>query len=200
MISTTSTAEERRLKCERSKAVRRAHRGVITKLIREVDEIIGGDSTTDEALARLKVIYKQLGGKLTFLSKIDEEISLLCELDDIEREVEESEATTAKIIECKRRIDDNLRTNSNIHPSSPIHSEASAVSSGRTRLPKLVLPKFKGDVTKWSGFWESFDSAVNRNPDITKIDKFNYLHSLLRERQLVLFKAYLFLRPIMILP
>ena len=43
------------------------------------------------------------------------------------------------------------------------------------------IPKFKGDVTKWSGFWESFDSAVDRNPDFMKIDKFNYLHSLLEE-------------------
>ena len=43
----------------------------------------------------------------------------------------------------------------------------------------MVLPKFKGDVTKWTGFWESFNSAVNQNPDISKVDKFNYLHSLL---------------------
>ena len=43
----------------------------------------------------------------------------------------------------------------------------------------MVLPKFNGDVTKWTGFWESFDSAVNQSPDISKVDKFNYLHSLL---------------------
>ena len=29
-------------------------------------------------------------------------------------------------------------------------------------------------------FWESFDSVVNQNPDISKVDKFNYLHSLLK--------------------
>jgi len=33
--------------------------------------------------------------------KVDEEILLLCELDDIKREVEESKTTTAKIIECR---------------------------------------------------------------------------------------------------
>ena len=55
-----STAKERRLKCERSKVIIRARRGVITKLIREVDKKIGGDSTADEALALLKIIYKQL--------------------------------------------------------------------------------------------------------------------------------------------
>ena len=29
------------------------------------------------------------------------------------------------------------------------------------------------------GFWESIDSAVNQNQEISKVDKFNHLHSLL---------------------
>ena len=61
-----------------------------------------------------------------FLSKLDKEISSLCELDEIEREVEESEATTAKIIECKRRIDYNSSggSSSSSHPLSLLVSEA----------------------------------------------------------------------------
>ena len=99
----------------------------------------------------------------------------LCEISEIERKVEESEITTAKIIECKRRVDDSLRGSSATPPLIPSATETLA----RTHLPKLVLPKFKGDVTKWTGFWELFDSAVNQNRDISKVDKFNYLHSLL---------------------
>lgn len=127
---------------------------------------------------------------MSFLNKIDEKISLLCELDEIEREVEESETSTAKIIECKCPIDDNLRVSSNItHPPSPSVIEATALGSTRTCIPKLVLPKFKGDVTKWSGFSKSFDSTVNRNRDISKVDKFNYLHSLLEGTAAVPFKV-----------
>lgn len=37
----------------------------------------------------------------------------------------------------------------------------------------------KGDVTKWSSFWDSFKSAIHENSGITTIDKFNYLNSLL---------------------
>ena len=178
-----ATPEERKSKCDRAKVVRRAHRGVTTKLIKEVDEIIGSDPTTDEASARLKVIHTQLDSKLCFLNKVDEEISSLCELDEIKREVEESEATTAKIMECKRRIDDSLRgSSSHTHPTSPFVSEAPPGHS-RTRLPKLVLPKFNGDVTKWTGFWKSFDSAVNQ-----------------RELRQVPFKASLYLKQTMILP
>ena len=32
---------------------------------------------------------------------------------------------------------------------------------------------------EWTTFWDSFESAVHTNPDLTGVDKFNYLHSLL---------------------
>ena len=48
-----------------------------------------------------------------------------------------------------------------------------------TRLPKLYVPTFKGDVTKWNTFWDSFQSAVHCNKRISNIDKFNYLNSVL---------------------
>ena len=34
-------------------------------------------------------------------------------------------------------------------------------------------------MTKWVSFWDSFESAVHRNPTLTDIDKFNYLRSYL---------------------
>ena len=43
----------------------------------------------------------------------------------------------------------------------------------KPRLPKLVLPKFKGNVK------DSFKSAIHENENILKVDKFNYLNSLL---------------------
>ena len=49
----------------------------------------------------------------------------------------------------------------------------------RTRLPKLSLPKFRGDVTKWNTFWDSFQVAVHCNEGISNIDKFNYLNYIL---------------------
>ena len=49
----------------------------------------------------------------------------------------------------------------------------------RTRLPKLSLPKFRGDVTKWNTFWDSYQVAVHRNEGISNIDKFNYLNYVL---------------------
>ena len=64
--------------------------------------------------------------------------------------------------------------------SNPIANASLPTSStARPRLPKLTLPKLRGEITKFLGFWESFQSAVHNNSDLTEIDKFNYLYSLL---------------------
>ena len=49
----------------------------------------------------------------------------------------------------------------------------------RPKLPRLVLPRFSGDVTKLCSSWDSFKSAVDENDDLSIVDKFNYLQSLL---------------------
>ena len=49
----------------------------------------------------------------------------------------------------------------------------------KPKLLKLHIAKFAGDVTKFRTFWDSFDSAVNQNPSLSAIDKFNYLQGLL---------------------
>jgi hypothetical protein len=46
-------------------------------------------------------------------------------------------------------------------------------------LPKLVLPKFRGEITQWRTFWDSFNSAIHTNSYLFNIDKFNHLNSLL---------------------
>jgi len=45
---------------DRQKAVRAGHRGVITKLTREVDEALTGDAASGEKVGGLNVIYEQL--------------------------------------------------------------------------------------------------------------------------------------------
>ena len=60
------------------------------------------------------------------------------------------------------------------------HSPAEEISSCAVKLPKLTLKEFDGDVTTWGTFWDSFESAIHGNPKLSAIDKFNYLHSLVK--------------------
>ena len=76
----------------------------------------------------------------------------------------------------KRKITVNLKQRSS--KSNGNNTEINAPTA-KARLPKLSLPKFCGDVTKWSTFWDSFNSAIHKNREISKVDKFNYLDSVL---------------------
>ena len=39
--------------------------------------------------------------------------------------------------------------------------------------------KFRGEITQWQTFWDSFNSSIHVNPHLSPIDKFNHLYLLL---------------------
>ena len=166
---------------ERLKAIRGAHRGVTTKLTQQADGIFEKESLTSDDYERLFVINQQLETKLSTLNEYDQKILTVCEVANIENEIEESQRAVEKIMESKRKIDLKLKRRSNESSGQNHDSNASTSQEpkAKARLPKLSLPKFRGDVTKWSTFWDSFQSAIHDNREISKVDKFNYLNSVL---------------------
>ena len=83
-------------------------------------------------------------------------------------------------------INSGLTTTSSTSVGVPfnIQSAVSPTSSQFSKLPKLVLPHFNGDITNFRSFWDSFTNAVHNNPRLTTIEKFNYLRSYLEGRAL----------------
>lgn len=63
----------------------------------------------------------------------------------------------------------------------PLESAAARGTSAtdRVKLPKISLPRFQGNLMRWTAFWDSFESAIHRSDRLSEIDKFNYLRSLL---------------------
>ena len=51
----------------------------------------------------------------------------------------------------------------------------------RIRLPKLELRQFNGELTSWMAFWDSFEAAIHNNHELSSVDKFNYLNTLLED-------------------
>ena len=144
---------------DRLKAVRAGHRRVVTKLTREVDEALN-EAEAGDKVSRLNVIYEQLQTKLNVLQKIDNEVLALCNVEAIEREIEDSEDISTRIFDYKRRIEVYLKSQSasgavlNAETSHPVVTlEMASIAS--TRLPKLELQKFKGNITSWMPFWNS---------------------------------------------
>ena len=164
---------------ERLRVIREGHRRYVSKLDQEFTEMLQSE---DKDYERLNVMRQLLDGKQESLSEMDQEILSLCEVTTIDKEIEESEEFTASIIRLKCKIENASKVNmpTQQHVGSPqTTSQPVNQNAVRARLPKLYLPKFRGDVTKWNTFWDSFQSAVHRNEGISNIDKFNYLNSVL---------------------
>ena len=173
---------------QRLRAIRGAYRGVATKLLKEVDDILTNASlTTDsgELKTKLNTLKQQIECKLTKLNEVDQKILGLCDIKDIGAEVAESEDIFAKVTSCIVRLESAVNKCEVLHATSgatssietPNIAQQQMATQVRAKLPKMTLQKFKGNVTNWKPFWESFKAAVHDNDSISKVDKFNYLHS-----------------------
>jgi len=172
--------EEGRAKYECCKAIRTAHWNFVTKLMKEIDKILLSESLTQEQYTRINVIHRQLEVKSSVLAELNKEALSLCDIGDIATEVEEAGNIVALIMEYKGKIELIKCHNSpEVTSTLPTSDGAPLTGGAQTHLPKLVLPMFKGDVTQWMSFWDLIKSAIHDNGQLTKVDKFNYLLSLL---------------------
>ena len=68
-----------------------------------------------------------------------------------------------------------------IHPGRTVSSFSSSSNSANSaqfyRLPKISLPSFSGDILQWQSFWDSYESTINSNANLTDVQKFTYLKS-----------------------
>ena len=188
---------------DRLKARRRGHRGVATKYVQEARALVTGESRDEPVIIRIKSLINSLGEKLELLKRLEEEILQISPTDAIKGEILEADETNAKITtiisDCRRlvtiteaRREDPETRDTPPTPASVIADSVSdpaevpaTPSSGSARtivkpkLPKLVIHKFNGEITKFRTFWDSFSSAIHTNTELSPIDKFNYLKSLL---------------------
>ena len=100
----------------RLKSIRARHRGVVARHINEAKTILEyrrepghvEEELTVAQADRLNLISLLLLAKQKTLSKIDQEVLELCELTEIEREIDlkESENIVSKILETKQQIEE----------------------------------------------------------------------------------------------
>ena len=67
-----------------------------------------------------------------------------------------------------------LSRNASLQSVQPVVSKSSQSQTSQAHFAKISR-----GLTYWMSFWDSFDSTVHKNPSISKVDKFNYLNSLL---------------------
>ena len=46
-------------------------------------------------------------------------------------------------------------------------------------LPKINIKSFGGDPLEWLTFWDSFSAAIDKNLELSDVEKMNYLNGML---------------------
>ena len=162
--------------------VRCGYRGVVTRKVREVDAVLAADPNPDKVrLAQLKFTLKE---KLETLAKIDLEILILGDENAIEGDITQSEKVRDTIYEALAKIEAACEPAAPVVAANPLPRPLTPPAPLRhavptKQLPELKLLHFNGDMTKWTPFWDSYKAAIHEDSELSDIDKFTYLRSLL---------------------
>ena len=50
-------------------------------------------------------------------------------------------------------------------------------SNSMIKLPQLEMPIFNGDKMKWTEFWDTFETTIDKNESLSDVEKLKYLNS-----------------------
>ena len=92
----------------------------------------------------------------------------------------EPEVTTPASTVSRDTVTTRAAETSTVTPTTAVTTPIPTPAVVGVRLAKLTIQPFDGNMTLWTSFWDSFDSAIHQNPGLNEVDKFNYLRSLLR--------------------
>ena len=88
--------------------------------------------------------------------------------------MQEQARTEKAAFDCILRIKKRLRV---LNATTTKLSESPA-----TKLPKLELPTFHGDILRWKNFWEQFCVSVHDRTNIPKEEKLMYLQNTIKDK------------------
>ena len=156
------------------KRVCAGHQGSVSHMVKKPEELLAAEHP-DITMSQMRLSFK----KLEVLGKLDSEILYLIEDEaGITDEIEQSDGIKEGIYTILVKIDDLAKPKAPPPASStpPFDSvRAGGGSHSTVKLPKLTIQPFKGNLTTWITFWDSYKAAIHENSSLSDIDKFNYL-------------------------
>ena len=189
----------------RKRKTRAGHRASATRLVNQATTVMGGEEVDTDQLSLIK---QMLVEKVETERILDGEMADIVPDDELEAEIQGAdeykerlygvlaklkkalEAPSAAVVSPapppsvrhpapvdRRERSDPSTTEPPVGPDTSV--VAATPATDRVKLPKISLPQFRGNLMKWTAFWDSFNSAVHTNDRLSEIDKFNYLRSLL---------------------
>ena len=146
------------------------------KMVRKVQELPALDHPNQSQLTRIKLSLQE---KMGILKQLDCEVVNLVKEEEIAEELEQADVYMEDVYDVMAKLE-LLQRNSTADPSVAMAVRREATSESKVKLPKLTIQPFKGELTTWSTFWDSYQVAIHKNRLLPGIEKFNYLRSLLQ--------------------
>ena len=128
-----------------------------TKLEKQTIELIARAQNDD--FERCKVLARQLGAKLKLLNEIDGEILNICEVPDIQREIEESAEISDRILEAVRIIEKETKATEAKVSNTSINISIPSVNSEQSTEVETIEPNV-----------ENVQTSTSPNPDNGRVD------------------------------
>ena len=126
-------------------------------------------------IVQCNALLKTVNGKEKLIEDLNGKIqSLLITDTDLSYELTES----YKIMSAIRRLEFKLK----IFMETKSDEETTRTESSNrpgVKLPKFEIKRFSGDPLEWETFKETFETAIEHNRNLTKIEKFTYLRGYL---------------------
>ena len=151
------------------KSQREAHHQVVEILVQKLETGLKNEKYDD-----LELDLSSLEQEETVLKELNEKVLDVTPVEDMSKEVLDRHNVDYKIRKVKISAQKRM--------SASVKQESSSVSTvvHRPRLPDVSIKPFYGNLEEWPTFWDLYASSIHDREDVTEIDKFAFLRSLLR--------------------
>lgn len=148
----------------------------LIRVKRHLEQTSEGLSMTEEPVdvLLLEQYQEKMSDVKKDLSVIYEEIVTL-DLDDDHDLVLEHTKLEKSHFDCSLSIKKLLSSHTTSSSSSPM-----APVGKTSKLPKLDVPAFDGDVLRWQTFWEQFETSIHSRSSLSDAEKLVYLQQAIK--------------------
>lgn len=168
--------DEQRKQLERKRA---AARGWTTRSSKALSALVNKAEVTK---MELEDAIGDFDRRLAALDDVQSEVELaFSEPDKQDEDIEAADHFRRQVrgprVQAAQKLADLLAQTDPLGESAQGSVKESSVSvTSNVRLPRIELPKFRGDVLEWLSFWEQFEALVG-DSNIPAVNKFGYLYS-----------------------
>ena len=136
-----------------------------------IDKVLAAEADVVE----LECALNEFDNRMAKLDSIQEQLEMTLPQEEIPKYIGKAAKAREEALQCcfhclrALRLRTAVRVPANLNQGEQDETAGSTPASQLVKLPKLVLPKYGGDVLEWSTFWDQFQAAVDSSdlPDVS---------------------------------